>query len=155
IGAAATTLGLLAGVVLAEGLLTLVTRTLNDLYFTLTVGEARIPGTALLAGAALGMFGTLSAAFAPAREASTISPRAGLARSSIEARSRAAMPRLALTGIATLLVALAVLAASQRSLLAGFVGIFLVILGVTFLSPMVTVAISRLADRALASTVGV
>ncbi len=54
IGALGTALGLLLGVGLAQGLLELVTRTINDLYFVLEVRGVALDPLVLLRGAALG-----------------------------------------------------------------------------------------------------
>jgi putative ABC transport system permease protein len=146
IGLAGTALGLLLGIVLGRGLVVLVTQTINDLYFVLTVREAIVSPGPLLKGAALGLAGTLLAALAPALEATAVPPVTVLSRSAVETRLRRGLP--ALTGAALGLLALAalLLAIPTRSLPVAFGGVFAVILGCALLTP----AVVLLAARALA-----
>ncbi len=73
-----TAVGLAAGVLLGRGLVRLVTQTINDLYFVVSVRELAIPPEVLLKGAAVGIGATLLAALVPAIEA-TQAPPAGRA----------------------------------------------------------------------------
>ncbi len=150
IGGAGTLLGLIAGVFLGQMLLALVTRTINDLYFVATVTTLQ-PGPApFLIAAALGLGATVIAALSPALEAALTSPRSALHRSALEAKTHRLMPRLALAGLGAFLAALALIALSGRSLLAGFAGLFLVILGMTFMTPMLASWMVRAAGSVLA-----
>jgi len=88
IALAGTLLGLVMGLLLAQGLVQLVTRTINELYFTVTVREVALgPGTVALT-AALGWGAALVAAAVPALEALRTPPGTAIARSRIEARVR-------------------------------------------------------------------
>ncbi len=87
-----TAAGLGAGVLLGRELVRLVTQTINDLYFVLSVRELAVPPLTLAKGAALGIGATLLAALAPAIEATQAPPRAVLTRSTLEARLRKALP---------------------------------------------------------------
>ncbi len=70
-----TAAGLGAGVLLGRGLVRLVTQTINDLYFVVTVRELAVPAATLLEGAAIGIGATLLAALVPAFEATQAAPR--------------------------------------------------------------------------------
>ncbi|NNF04817.1 MAG: FtsX-like permease family protein, partial [Rhodothermales bacterium] len=74
VGLVGTAFGILAGIVLAGGLLQLITRTINDLYFTVSVRQLTIPWWILVKGAALGVGATLFAAWMPMRSAVATSP---------------------------------------------------------------------------------
>jgi putative ABC transport system permease protein len=141
LGVLATAIGLPAGIVLGGGLLRLVTRTINDLYVVVAVSELVVPATTLLTGAALGVGGTLVAALAPALEATRSTPRAALARSILERRARAAVPRLAWSGVGLLLVGALVLAVPGRSLAVSYGGLFTILLAAALLTPAATVAV--------------
>jgi len=141
LGALATAVGLPGGILLGGGLLRLVTRTINDLYVVVAVNELAITGTTLLTGAALGIGGTLLAALGPAREATRAAPRAVLARSTLEARTRAAVPRLAWAGVGLLVGGALVLALPGGSLVVSYGGLFTILLGAALLTPAVTVAV--------------
>ncbi|NJM13161.1 MAG: ABC transporter permease, partial [Synechococcaceae cyanobacterium SM1_2_3] len=67
LGLAGTLLGGLLGLWLGSGLVHLVTRTINDLYYVLSVREFFIEPASLAKGAALGLLATLAAAWLPAR----------------------------------------------------------------------------------------
>src|SRR5205807_298162 len=84
-GVAGSLAGLASGIILARGLTQLVTRTINDLYFVLSVRELAIPPWILVKGAALGLGATVLASLPPAVEATTAPPRAVLSRSAIAA----------------------------------------------------------------------
>lgn len=148
VGLAGTAIGLLLGVVLGRGLVMLVTQTINDLYFVLTVREAIVTPWPLIKGAALGLAGTLLAALPPALEATGVPPVTVMSRSAVETRLRAGLPRLTWAGLGLLLLAALALAIPTRSLLVSFGGLFAVIVGFAFLTPAAVLAFSRLAAPA-------
>jgi putative ABC transport system permease protein len=143
LGVAATLLGVPLGIVLGGGLVRLVTRTINDLYVTLTVSGLVVPAAALAKAAALGVMGTLLAAVAPALEATATVPRSILSRSVLEDRARRAAPRLALVGLAAMAVGGVLLGAGTRSLGTAFAGLFVVLIGAALLTPMATVTMMQ------------
>src|SRR5258708_26382589 len=73
-----TAAGLAAGVLLGRGLLGLVTRTINDLYFVVAVGDLSLAPATLVKAAAIGIGATLPPALAPAPHATLAPPRAML-----------------------------------------------------------------------------
>ena len=155
VGAAGTVFGLALGVVLADGFLVLITRTINDLYFALTVRDVAIGPDSMLKGTLLGLAASAAAAALPAHEATRIAPRASLARSTLETRLRRDLPRATLGGAALLGLSLILLAVSDRSLGAGFAALFGVILGFTLLTPGAIVLVVRPLTALLARAGGV
>ncbi len=153
VGVLGTALGLGAGVLLGRGLVRLVTQTINDLYFVLTVRELSLPALTLLEGAALGIGATLLAAAAPAWEATQAPPRAVLTRSILESQLRQALPKVTLAGVGLLLGGLLLLI--PKSLVVSFSGLFGVILGCALLAPVVTVLLMRLLRRPMGALFGV
>jgi len=145
LGLAGSVIGLVIGSVLAQGLVHLVTRTVNDHYFVLTVGQLLILPSPLLKGLALGVGATLLAALLPAAEAARTEPRAALQRSGLEERAHTLVPGLAMTGLVLMLGALLLLLLPSRSLLLGFAVLFLMILGLTLMSPLVVSWLTRAA----------
>jgi putative ABC transport system permease protein len=143
VGLLATALGLPLGVALGHGLTRLVTRTVNDLYVTLTVNALAVPAAAVVKAAALGVGATLLAALAPALEAARTRPRAVLMRSTLETRWRHAAPRLALAGVGSALGGFTLLAAGDRSLGLAFAGLFAILIGSAMLTPAATVVIMQ------------
>lgn len=143
VGLAGSTVGLLLGLVLAQGLVHLVTRTINDLYFVLSVSQLLISPLPLLKGPVLGLGATLLAALLPAAEAARTAPAAALQRSGIEARAHMLAPGLALGGLTLTAAALLLLFWPGRSLLAGYVQLFMLVLGLTLISPLMVYWLAR------------
>ncbi len=141
IGAAGTVLGLGAGVVLGRGLVRLVTGTINDLYFALSVRSLALPPLTFVAGIVVGLGVTLLAALAPALEATATPPRGAMVRSLLEGKSRRALRRATMAG-ATLL-ALGALALPIPSLLASFFVLFFAVVGFALLAPGAAVLLGR------------
>jgi putative ABC transport system permease protein len=139
VGAAGTLLGLGLGVWLADGFLALITRTINDLYFVLSVREVALAPGSLAKGLALGLLASAAAAAVPAAEATRVAPRATLSRSSLEGRAARLAPRAAVAGVVVLAASLAPLAVPGRALAPGFLALFGVIVGFALLVPEVAV----------------
>ncbi len=136
IGGIGTLLGLLLGVLLAQELLALVTRTINDLYFVLTVSELSLDPIGMAKGALLGLGGTAVAVLAPASEAAMSPPRAVLNRSRVEGSARRLLLPLGMTGVVCILLALLLLLPGH-SLILGFFALFILILGFSLFTPAV------------------
>ncbi len=81
-------LGVGLGWVLGQGAVRLVTQTINDLYFVLSVREAPLTLPAILKGMGLGIGAGLLAAVAPALEASRVEPIVALRPSTLEGKTR-------------------------------------------------------------------
>ena len=155
IGAVGAALGLAAGILLARGLVRLVTRTINDLYFSVSVEGIALEPLIVLKAAAIGIGATLLAALPPALEAAASEPRLALLRSVSEAKARRLVPRAAALGALLLLVGWLVLAPSGASLTVSFGGLFLIVLGLALLTPLGTVLLVRLSEPLLSRTGGI
>jgi putative ABC transport system permease protein len=154
LGLVATALGLPAGALLARGLVTLVTRTINDLYFVVAVRELTWDAGPFVRAAALGIVGTVAAALAPAIEATATTPRAAMSRAVLERRARRLVPWLAAGGVVVAGVGAVVLAAAGRGLAQSYAGLFAIFLGAALASPVATVALMRVAERPLGALLG-
>lgn len=148
-------LGLLAGVALGQGLVRLVTRTINDLYFVVNVSELLIAPGPMIKAFLLGLAATLGAILIPAREATKIPPRLALSRAELESRVRGVMPRLAFTGALLALGAAALLAVPTQSLVLAFVALFLLILGLTLLVPLAVAGLAQLPVQLAGHALGI
>jgi putative ABC transport system permease protein len=135
VGAVGSALGLGAGIVLARGLVRLVTRTINDLYFAVSVEHVPVEPVLLVKAAALGLGATVLAALPPALEAAGAKPRIASLRSVVEARARRMVPRAAVLGVGSAALGWVVLASSGRSLGVSFAGLFFVIAGLALATP--------------------
>ncbi len=153
VGSVASLLGVAAGIVLGDRLLALVAQSINDLYFRLTVTDVMVDPLSIAKGVVAGVGASIAAAAVPAIEAMSFPPRLAMARSSLERRTGRLLPRVALAGVVTMLAAVAVLAASGRSLLAGLVAVFLLIFGFALCVPLAVRAASAVLAP-LASRIG-
>jgi putative ABC transport system permease protein len=140
-------LGLAAGALLGRTLVSMVSRTINDLYYVVAVNNVTLPpGEAVLAiGAAVAV--ALLAAAAPALEAVHSTPQLTLRASVLEGRAR----RVAavLLGVSMLLAAgcLLIVLSTQRSVLAGFGALVLAMLSVAAATPAVLYGCARALAR--------
>jgi putative ABC transport system permease protein len=150
-----TAIGLGVGVLLGQGLVRLVTQTINDLYFVVTVRDLAVPGLTLAKGAAIGIGATLLATLAPAFEATQAPPRAVLTRSALEARLRRALPRVAALGAGLLVLGTGLLAIPGNLLGWSFAGLFAIIVGFALLAPGATVLLMRLLRAPMGAAFGI
>ncbi len=147
-------LGGLLGFALAEVLLRLVTRTIQDLYFVVTVRELIVAPVTVVKALALGIGGTLLAALPPAYEAAMTHPRSALLRSELESGLRRRLPLVSAAGLA-LAAAGGLALLLSRGVDASFVGLFGVIIGISLLTPLATVLLMRVLKPLAGASFGV
>ncbi|MEJ2600607.1 MAG: ABC transporter permease [Anaerolineales bacterium] len=155
IGLLGSALGIVAGLIMGQAAVRMVTQTINDLFFVVTVRGVQIAPGSLIKGGIVGVFATLLSAAAPAWEAASVPPRAALSRSGLEHKARRAVKLAGGLGIATCLVGGAILLIPTHSLVVSFGGTFAVIIGFAMLAPMATGWLMRLATPLLGSVWGV
>ena len=139
--------GLVLGSLLARGLLQLVTRTINDLYFVVAVNGVSLEALQVFKawGGALAV--ALVAALIPALEATGSQPGLALRRSVLEARARRIVRVLPWVSLLLAVACGVLVAASGRSVPAGFLALFLVLLSVAALAPALLAGLATLAAR--------
>jgi putative ABC transport system permease protein len=147
LGTAGAACGVLLGLALGRGLVGLVTQTVNDLYFAVAVREVAVPAGALLAAACAGVATALVAALLPALEVAASAPRLGLSRSVLETRARKLTHALPFASAVLAAGAGLVVWSSSRSLLAGFVTLFMLLLSVAALTPVALRVLALAAAR--------
>ena len=126
----ARALGLGLGYWLGQSAVRLVTRTINDLYYVVSVSGAPLtPETAVKARRDRASGPLFSPRSGPALEAARVEPVTALRPSTFEARARRLVPWLAAAGVVLALAGAAALVVARRSLLASFAGLFGVVLG--------------------------
>ncbi len=128
-------LGIGLGFVLGQGTVRLVTRTINDLYFVLAVKDAPLTWSTSLKGLLLGIGAGVLAAVVPALEASRVEPVTAMRPSTLETKTRRVVPWLALLGLLSGLLGIAVLGLSRGSLVGSFAGLFGIVLGMALVTP--------------------
>lgn len=155
VGIAGAAAGVALGVVLGQGLVGLVTRTINDLYFVVAVEGVQVPPSVLLKGAVLGVSATLLASLPPAWEATSVTPGAALVRSAVENRVRQLVPRAAWAGALLLAGGGGALLVPTRSIGVAFAALFAILLGMALATPAATVVLMRALRPALARGAGI
>ncbi len=151
VGGVGTVAGIGLGILLSHGLVQLVTRTITDLYFVLTVRELALTPVVLGKGLLLGIGASLLAALRPAWEATATPPRVTLQRSSLETRARQTAPRTMLLGLLALAAGLGGLWLSGTNLWLSFGSLFGVLLGCVLMTPLATVGCIRLLQPLLSA----
>jgi putative ABC transport system permease protein len=134
LAAAGVALGLLGGIVLGSGLVSLVLRTIGDLYLSTSVDYFGVSLPLLLKAALIGFGASLGAAAWPAIEAARAPPRRAMLRAYLERQGRQAAGSRLLLSVA-LACAAAVLLLFTRELRLAFVGIFMVLIAAAVAAP--------------------
>jgi putative ABC transport system permease protein len=143
IGFAGTLLGVLLGIWLGQAMVGLVTNTVNDLYFVLTVNTFVISSGMIVKGVLLGTVVSIVAACLPALEAASSPPQVARLRSVIESLVHRIIPYIALMGVILIIIAVVILFASGTNIIAGFVSLFLLVLGYAFSLPVIVNLLCR------------
>jgi putative ABC transport system permease protein len=152
IGIIGASLGLLLGVVIGRALVGLVAGTINDLYFVVAVKSVTLPVASIVKAVSAGIGVSLIAAAVPAVEAASAAPQLGLKRSVLEGKAAAAARGLIAASALFAAAAGAIVWGSGRSLLAGFVALFLLLLSVAALAPAALRAMARAGAQLVAGT---
>jgi putative ABC transport system permease protein len=155
LGLAGTVVGLLMGIAMAFGLVQLITRAINDLYFVVNVRELTIAPFTLLKGAVLGIGTTVAAALAPAREATNAPVSTVLQRSTQESGIQDLAPRLAAAGAALGVLGGALLLIPTRSIIVGYLSLLLVLVAAALITPLFVLSAARFARPILGRIAGV
>jgi putative ABC transport system permease protein len=147
LGIAGTAIGLAVGYAIGRELVTLVSRTINDLYFVVAVREVVVPATTFLKAVAAGVGVALIAAAVPAIEAAYSPPQLALRRSSLEGRAARVARMLVPASLMLAALAFALTRVSGRSLTTGFVALLLLLLAVAALAPATLRGLARVGAR--------
>ncbi len=154
VGLVGSGLGIALGVLLGRETVGLVTRTINDLYFTTNIQGVGIPVESLLKGGIAGLLATILTAAFPALEAASVPPRAALARSSLESKTRQAITLTGFLGLLAIAAGVGIFRIPEADLAAGFGGTFAVIVGFAMLAAITMAGIMRLASPLLGRLFG-
>lgn len=144
IGFLGTLLGIVAGIFLAQILVQLVTQSINDLYFVLSVQQLSIDLFSILKGLGLGLGATMIAAYWPAREASNAEVTTVLKRSSNESRLINRIMPLAGIGLLVGLTGVLILLIPEGGIGAGYSSLLFMIVGFSLIVPALIVGMARL-----------
>jgi putative ABC transport system permease protein len=143
LGLAGGAAGLALGLVAAEFLVQQVTRTINDVYFVLTVTQFSVSPVALLRGLALGLAASLLAALPAALEAASVRPVFAQRRSGLEIRARRWVPGLAVLGVALGGAGVGLMNLPGTGLVPAIGGVFLLLAGYALLTPAAVLILAK------------
>ncbi|NIP29776.1 MAG: FtsX-like permease family protein [Candidatus Dadabacteria bacterium] len=138
IGITGSIAGLFFGILLGRSIVNMVTRSINDLYFTLTVTSFTLSIETLVKGILAGLLAVIIAALIPAYEASRFRPINILRRSALESIFIKYIRLLSIIGIILLLLGYLLIIAPTKSLLLSLISVFLILFGFSFLVPLCT-----------------
>ncbi len=143
VGSLGTVLGLFTGVIMGRGMVRLVTQSINDLYFVLSVTSIEVPTGSLVKGLVLGILATLGAAFRPAREATLAPANVVMRRSLLETQLQQASPRLTKVALALMAVGSTILFIPSQHILMSYAGIIPLVMGMALLTPVTMILLVR------------
>ncbi|WP_372367851.1 FtsX-like permease family protein [Candidatus Uabimicrobium sp. HlEnr_7] len=127
--------GFMLGAALGKAAVFMVTQTINDIYFTLTVTDFTITYTTIYKSF-IGVIIAIVAAIFPAIEASKIPPISVLRRSHLDTKFITLIPRFITYGILLVIIGIGTLFVPSNSLFLGFASILFFVLGCTFFTPV-------------------
>lgn len=154
LGLIGSVLGVLLGIVLGQGLLVLVSQTINDLFISVRATDLLITPQSIIRGVGITLLAVFIATLAPALEAARVQPVLVQRRSHLEQGGQRIGTRLALAGIVLMLASLLLINAAERSLVVGFVGLFMLIVGYSLCVPLVLRGLLTLLQKLIAPRAG-
>lgn len=143
IGLIGTILGVIIGIFLGVAMLNLVTQTINDLYFVMTVKEYELNPLSIVKGVLVGIMATLIATYLPIKEATNTPARNVLSRSAIEAKITSNIRKYNLLGFLAILFGVIILSLPSKNIYVSYFGIVPLIIGFTLLTPFTIKLVSK------------
>ncbi|MCW9052848.1 MAG: FtsX-like permease family protein [Motiliproteus sp.] len=136
IGTLGTLLGLLAGLLLADKLILLVTRTINDLYAVSPIELIQLRPQLLLKIVLVGIGGAMLAGLLPALSSARLSIRQGASRQQLETRGTQLSRKLPLLALLLVVVFGLFYLWRESGIIGGYLAVTALILGCALLMPL-------------------
>jgi len=150
-----TLIGIVLGIALGQGLLYLISGTINAIYFRIDVASLTITPLQIGKGALLGITATLLAVLPPAFEATRISPVTVLVRSQLESGIRRLIKAANLISGVFILGGMALALWSGKSIALGLASIFVLLFGFAMMTPALTLMFMKLIERVFGRLSGI
>lgn len=141
LGVVGTALGLVLGVIMGQGAVRLVARTINDLYFRVNVQGLALDPMTLVRGGVTGIAASVLAAMVPSLAATRMPPAGVMRRSSVEQDTRRMLPLIAIGAVLLGAAGVALLLLETTSIVLSFTALFMVLVGCALLTPLVLVGL--------------
>ncbi len=135
--------GLLLGIALGTSIIKLISQTISDLYFVLTVNTFYLNVWQFLKAFLLGILASVISAAFPAWEAANISPVDALRRSSLERKISRNLALLTTTGLLLLVIGYLLLLVPTTTLGVSYLALLAIVCGSAMLVPVLTKAIMK------------
>ncbi|MGZ8192233.1 MAG: FtsX-like permease family protein [Methylobacter sp.] len=142
-----TLIGIALGIILGQGLLHMVSETINTIYFRIDTTSLMITPAQIGKGIFLGIGATLLAVLPPAWEATRFSPVTALIRSRLESNTRRLVRIAKLISFILIAGGLTLAFFSGKSVSWGLAGIFLILFGFALLTPAFTLGLMLILDK--------
>lgn len=155
LAAIGTLIGIVLGIALGQGLLYLISGTINAIYFRIDAASLTITPLQLGKGALLGITATLLAVLPPAFEATRISPVTVLVRSQLESGIRRLIKTANLISGVFILGGMALAIGSGKSIVLGLASIFMLLFGFAMMTPALTLMFMKLIERVFGRLSGI
>ena len=104
LGIIGTVVGFAAAYLISKYLLIIISQTINDLYFVVSVREIYISPGIITKGILLGVLATIISALKPAKEAARVNPRSAMLRSEQESNLVKRIPRMSIAGVISIII---------------------------------------------------
>lgn len=147
IGIISTMAGFAAAFYISKFLLIIISRTINDLYYVVSVREIYISPTIIFKGIALGVLATLISALKPAKEASDVHPRFAMIRSEQESALIKKIPGMSVAGILFFIAGAVILLIPSKNIWLSYFGILPVIIGFALLTPLIIILAEKIFSK--------
>jgi putative ABC transport system permease protein len=155
LAAIGTLIGIVLGIALGQGLLYLISGTINAIYFRIDAASLMITPLQIGKGALLGISATLLSVLPPAFEATRIAPVTVLVRSQLESGLRRLIKTANLVSEVFIVGGMALALWSGKSIVLGLASIFLLLFGFAMLTPALTLMFMKLIERVFGRLSGV
>lgn len=137
-------LGVGLGIVLGRSIVGLITQTINDFYFVVSVQQVTVTQGTLVKGMVIGVSAAIFASLIPALEAMRTSPQGTLQRSTLESQVQRILPWLVVAWCVLTVLGVVLLRLNAGGLVVAFAGLFAILLGAALLTPPVTALFMQL-----------
>lgn len=155
LGIFGTIIGVFGGILLARVMVHLVTQSINDLYFVLSVEKMFLSLGSLGKAIFLGIGATLLATIKPAREATDAPPRVVMSRSLLESSIRSNIKKLTAAGLALGILGIFILFSPSRNIWISYSGLIPLMLGLSLLSPLTISLFSQILQPIMKKAFGI
>lgn len=144
IGIIGTIAGFAAAYFISKFLLIIISQTINDLYYVVSVREIYISPAIIIKGIALGVIATLLSALKPAKDASSVHPRSAMIRSEQESSLIKKIPGMTIAGIIFFTAGAVILLIPSKNIWLSYFGILPVIIGFALFTPLIIILVEKI-----------